>query len=94
MQQVEQEVRRFVIDNFLFGEGEEQFSDDDSFLEKGLIDSMGILTLVSYVQEKYALTVADEELVPENWDTVRRIAEFVHGKINAPHSRSEKTTCR
>lgn len=83
MDRVEREVRQFVIDNFLFGDGEEQFSDDDSFLEKGIIDSMGILTLVSYVQEKYAITIADEELVPKNWDTVRRIAEFVQWKLNA-----------
>jgi len=80
MEQIEREVRQFVIDNFLFGEGEAQFSNDDSFLEKGLVDSMGILTLVAFVQDKYAVTVPDEDLVPENWDSVKRIARFVQGK--------------
>jgi len=80
MEQIEREVRQFVIDNILFGEGETQFSNDDSFLAKGLVDSMGILTLVAFVQEKYAITVADEDLVPENWDSVKRIAGFVQGK--------------
>ena len=80
MEQIEREIRQFVIDNFLFGDGEAQLSNDDSFLEKGLVDSMGILTLVAFVQEKYAITVPDEDLVPENWDSVNRIAGFVHGK--------------
>jgi acyl carrier protein len=80
MEQIEREVRQFVIDNFLFGEGETQFSNDDSFLEKGLVDSMGILTLVAFVQDKYAITVADEELVPKNWDSIKRITGFVQGK--------------
>ena len=83
MPQIEQELRQFVVDNFLFGEGEEQLSNEDSFLEKGLIDSMGILNLVNYVQEKFAVTVADEELIPENWDSVRRVAEFVENKRKA-----------
>ena len=82
MEQIEQELRQFVVDNFLFGEGESQFSNEDSFLEKGLVDSMGILTLVNFVQEKYTIAVADEELVPENWDSVRRIATFVQGKLS------------
>lgn len=80
MEQIEREVRQFVIDNFLFGEGEKRFSNDDSFLEKGLVDSMGLMTLVSFVQENYAIDVASEELVPENWDSVRRIAGFVYRK--------------
>ena len=80
MEHIEREVRQFVIDNFLFGEGEAQLSNDDSFLEKGLVDSMGILTLVAFVQDKYAVTVPDEDLVPENWDSVKRIARFVQGK--------------
>jgi len=82
MEQIERELRQFVIDNFLFGEGESQFSNEDSFLEKGFVDSMGILTLVNFVQEKYAIGVADEELVPENWDSVHRIAGFVNSKLS------------
>ena len=80
MEQIEREVRQFVIDNFLFGEGEAQLSNDDSFLEKGLVDSMGILTLVEFVKEKYSIAIQDEELVPEHWDSVERIAAFVLGK--------------
>ena len=72
-------VRRFIVDNFLFGQARE-FSDSDSFLEHGLIDSMGILTLLEFVSEQFDIRVADEEIVPENWDSLDRIATFVDSK--------------
>lgn len=81
MQEIAQEIRSFVVDNFLFGEEDGRFSNDDSFLDKGLIDSMGILTLVEFVKEKYAINIEDEELVPEHWDSVQRIATFIQGKL-------------
>ncbi len=77
---IEREIREFVIDNFLFGQSDQSFSDTDSFLEKGLIDSMGILTLVEFVRDKYLIAIEDEELIPENWDSVQRIARFVQSK--------------
>ena len=77
--QVKSIVRTFVIDNFLFGQGRE-FSDSDSFLEHGLIDSMGILTLLEFVSEHFDIRVADDEIVPENWDSLDRIATFVNSK--------------
>lgn len=80
MGEVEQDVRNFIIDNFLFGQ-EGQFSDSDSFLDNGLIDSMGILTLVEFVAERYHIIVADEEILPENWDSVSRIVRFVNSKL-------------
>ena len=83
MQEVAQEIRSFVVDNFLFGEGDGRFSNQDSFLDKGLIDSMGILTLVEFVKEKYAIPVEDEDLIPDNWDSVQRIASFVQSRLAA-----------
>ena len=80
MQQIEQEVRQFVIDNFVREAGDGNFSNEDSFLETGLVDSMGILNLVEFVQEKFSISIVDEELVPEHWDSVRRVAEFVQSK--------------
>lgn len=83
MQGIAQEVRTFVVDNFLFGEGEDHFSNQDSFLEKGLVDSMGILSLVEFVKERYGISIEDEEIVPDNWDSVHRIATFVQAKLGA-----------
>jgi acyl carrier protein len=83
MQQIEQEVRQFVVDNFLFGESNGHFSNDDSFIENGLVDSMGILSLITFVEQTYAVPVREEELVTDNWDSVHRIATFVQNKLQA-----------
>jgi acyl carrier protein len=74
-------VRQFIVDNFLFGEGEQNLSNEDSFLEKGIVDSMGILTLVSFVQGKYGFEVPDQDLVPGNWDSVALISAYVQSKV-------------
>jgi acyl carrier protein len=80
MNQIKNDIRQFVIDTFLFGNDDAKLSNDDSFIEQGLIDSMGILNLVSFVETKYAIEVADTDLVPEIWDSVNRIANFVAAK--------------
>jgi acyl carrier protein len=82
------ELRQFVIDNFLFGDESDRFafSDDDSFQERGIVDSTGILELVCHVQEKYAIAIADEELVPENLDSLSRVARFIQRKRGEPEA--------
>ena len=80
MNPIKKDIRQFVIDTFLFGNDDAKLSNDDSFIEHGLIDSMGILNLVSFVETKYAIEVADTDLVPEIWDSVNRIANFVTAK--------------
>ena len=81
IEDISQNIRIFVIDNLLFGQGDSGLSNDDSFFEKGLIDSVGILTLVEFTKETYAISVEDAEIVPENWDSVHRIASFVQAKL-------------
>lgn len=83
MQSIEREVRQFVIDNFVLTAGNGEFSSTDSFLETGLLDSMGILNLVEFVREKYSIAIADEELVPEHWDSVHQVVGFVQNKLTA-----------
>jgi acyl carrier protein len=90
MQDIQQDLRQFVIDTFLFG-ADNGLSADDSFLEKGLVDSMGILTLVSHVEERYRIQVDDTELIPENWDSVGRIAKFIASKSASPITEPESS---
>lgn len=85
MEDIEQKIRSFVIDNLLFGQ-EGTFSNEDSFLENGMIDSMGILSLVEYVTETFGVSIGDTEIVPENWDSVNRIARFVQTKVSSAQS--------
>lgn len=74
------QVRKFIFDNFLFGAEESRLNDDDSFLEQGIIDSTGILELVSFLEENIGINVEDSELVPENLDSVNHILVFIEKK--------------
>jgi acyl carrier protein len=75
-----QSIREFVETNFLFREGRERLADDESLLGAGLIDSTGILELVSYLESAFGIVVQDEEIVPENLDSVGQIAAYVEMK--------------
>jgi acyl carrier protein len=70
------EIRDFVIANFLFGDGS-ALKDDASFIETGVIDSTGILELIMFIENTYSLKVQNEDMVPENFDSVNRIAAYV-----------------
>lgn len=80
--QLNSEIRRFIINNFLYGQDDDTLGDNVSFLEKGLIDSTGVLELVSFVEEKYEISVADEELIPDNFDSVYKLSAFISKKID------------
>ena len=75
-------VREFVIENFLFGDGQ-QLQDDTSFMESGIIDSTGILELITFLEERYEIKIEDDELIPENLDNLQNVAQFVSRKIDA-----------
>jgi len=75
-----QAIKEFVIENFLFGEAN-GLKDDTSFLEEGIIDSTGILELVTFIEDEFSITVEDEELIPENLDSIGNVANFIQRKI-------------
>ncbi len=75
--EIQKQVRNFIIENLLLGEEESEFLDTQSFLESGLIDSTGILEIIGFLEEQYAITIEDEEMVPENLDSVERIVSFL-----------------
>lgn len=74
-------VRSFIVDNFLFGDGA-QLTQDTSFLEDGIVDSTGILELVTFLEETFRITVEDDEMVPENMDSVNRIVSYLEKKLS------------
>ncbi len=81
MSSIQTEVRNFVTENFLFGDDPESLLNDDSFLETGIIDSTGVLELVSFIEEKYSMEVDDDELIPENLDSIDRLINFIESKL-------------
>ena len=80
MTDLRDKVRRFIVENFLFGE-DEGLKDDTSFLEEGVIDSTGILELVSFLEEEFNITIEDEELIPENLDSINYVVSYLKTKI-------------
>ena len=69
-------VRNFLIENFLF-EDDENLKDDTSLLENGIIDSTGMLELITFIEETYGISLDDDEMVPENLDSISNITEFI-----------------
>ena len=79
MSNITSELREFVTENFLFGQ-EIALADDDSFLEQGIIDSTGVLELVTFVESRYQITIDDSELVPDNLDSIENLVRFIQAK--------------
>lgn len=79
LEQTRGEVRSFIVQTFLFGQ-DDGLKPGDSFLEKGIVDSTGVLELVAHLQEKYGVKVEDEEMVPDNLDSIEAVAAFVERK--------------
>ena len=75
-------IRVFIIENFMFG-SDDGFKDDASLLEEGIIDSTGVLELVTYIEEEYSIDVDDEELIPENLDSIDNIVAYLERKISS-----------
>ena len=77
---IRRDLRQFIIDSFMVGSEDETLDDTDSFLDKGIVDSTGVLELTSFIEEKYAITIADDEMKPDNLDSVDNLVRFVSGK--------------
>jgi acyl carrier protein len=80
MYDLQRELRDFIVTNFMFGEGA-GLADSDSFISKGVIDSTGVLELVLHIEETYQIQVKDNELVPENLDSIDNLVAFISRKL-------------
>ena len=78
---IKNKVRTFIIENFLFSDASLAPLDGDSLLENEIIDSTGILELVGFLEEQFAISVSDAQMVPRNLDSLDRIADFVTSQI-------------
>ncbi len=77
-----QAVRAYIIDNFLFGE-ETQLQRNTSFIREGIVDSIGIMELVDFIEQEYNIKIDDDEMVPQNLDSLAHLQTFIQRKINA-----------
>jgi acyl carrier protein len=75
---VQQRIRNHIIESFLFGSN--SLKDEDSFLERGVVDSTGVLELVLFAEEAFSIAVNDDEILPENFDSISNLARYVSRK--------------
>ena len=75
------EIRQFIIDVFAFGDESVLVSDDDSLLEHRVLDSTDVLELIVFLEDRFHIKVEDEEVVPENFDSVTRLNDFATRKL-------------
>ena len=77
---VENKIRNYVLENYLFTDDDSALANDTSFLDEGIIDSTGILEVIAFIEEEFGIKVLDEEMVPENLDSVDNIVQYVARK--------------
>lgn len=80
MEETKKQLRDYIVENFLFGDTETEFADGDSFMEQGILDSTGILDVILYLEENFDMKVEDDELIPENLDSIDNLAAFIERK--------------
>jgi len=80
LQQLRNELRRFITDSIMYGHNTDFLADDASFLENGVIDSTGVLELINYIETRFGISVDDQELIPENLDSINGLLRFVEKK--------------
>jgi acyl carrier protein len=84
MLNIEGQIKEFLAENFMAGE--ENLNHDASFLELGLIDSTGVLELVAFVEDAFGLSVEDQEIIPDNFDSINKLAGFIRRKRGSERS--------
>ena len=82
MSDISTSLREFIKENFLYG-AEQAYSDDDSFMENGIVDSTGVLELIMHLETSYGISIEDTELVPENLDSISNLKRFIESKTNS-----------
>ena len=78
--ELKDKIRQFIIENFLFGQ-DDNLKEETSFIDSGIVDSTGILELVSFLEEEFSISVEDEELIPENLDSIANVAAYLARKM-------------
>lgn len=75
------QIRDYVARNLLFSDSGFNYDDDASFMDEGIIDSLGIMELVTFVEKNFGISVAVEDLVPDNFDSIKKLDAFIRYKL-------------
>lgn len=78
---IESEIKLFIAKNLLYSGDGFKYGDDVSFLEEGIVDSIGVMELVAFVEEKFNIRVKDQDVTPDNFDSVNRLATYIRQNL-------------
>lgn len=73
-------LRTYIMENYLFTDDDSALNNNDSFLSEGILDSTGIMEVIFFIEEEFSVAVADEEMIPENMDSIDNILAFIQRK--------------
>lgn len=74
---IQKKIEEYIVNNFLFGDDSLKINNSDSFMERGIIDSTGMLELITFTEEEFSIEIEDDEMIPENLDSLNNISSFV-----------------
>lgn len=81
---IQSQIKQYIAKNILFSDNGFTYSDDASFLEEGIVDSLGIMDLVLFIEQNFGLSVDDEDLIPDNFDSVNKLARYIQRRLSVP----------
>ena len=81
METIKQKIRRYIADNILFTGNGYPYSDEVSFLSEGVVDSMNVLELVMFVEQNFGVKVDDQEIIPDNFDSITKLATYIQSNL-------------
>ena len=81
---IKPQIRQYIAADLLFSNNGFKYDDDASFLEEGIVDSLGVMDLVFFIEETFGVTVEDHDLTPDNFDSVNKLADFVQRQPSEP----------
>jgi acyl carrier protein len=79
---IEAQIKDYIAKNLLFSDNGFQYPDDVSFLDEGIVDSVGVMELVAFVEDKFKLKIDDMDVTPDNFDSVMKLASFIRRKTS------------
>ena len=81
--ELQQKIQRFILENYLFTDDPAALSPDESLLKQGIVDSTGMMQIIAFIEEELGVPVADEEMIPENLESVNKIVRFALSKLGS-----------
>ena len=78
---IESQIKNYIARNLIFSSNGFNYPDNASFLEEGIVDSQGVMELLLFVEDTFGISVDDQEITPDNFDSVSRLANFIRSKL-------------